>query len=641
MKKIFFLLIVPVLLLACTNQSAKKEIEQYTIEQFMTNISVSGSSFSPDESKIMFSSNESGIYNAYEIGLEGGTATQLTKREESTYTVGYFPNDDRVLISSDKGGNEIYHLYVREINGTITDIIPYENARASFAGWSHDLKSFFIQMNNRDPKFMDLYEVDIETLEPKLIYENKDGYFVGSISNDKNMIALTKPVTRSYAKMFLYNKETDELTKLKDIEETVFRPLEFSLDSKYLYYLSDENSEFTYLLSMNLETQESETVFAADWDVMYAYHSYNERYRVIGINQDAQTVVKVFDMKSGMEVAFPDFPGMNISSVNIAKSENLMAFYVASSRTPRNLYVYNFENGDSKKLTKTLNKEINPDDLVESKVVRYKSFDDLEIPAILYKPVNASAKNKVPALVWVHGGPGGQSRVGYRASIQYFVNHGYAIIAVNNRGSSGYGKTFYALDDRKHGDHDLKDCIYAKNYLAETGWVNTEKIGIIGGSYGGYMTAAALTFTPDEFVVGVNIFGVTNWLRTLKSIPSWWEAQRKALYKELGDPSVDSAYLYKISPLFHAKNITKPFMVLQGANDPRVLKVESDEIVESAKANGVPVEYVVFDDEGHGFRKKENEIEAYGKILKFLDQYLKGDDIEDILISTNLDKIVK
>ncbi|MBI9054005.1 MAG: S9 family peptidase [Bacteroidales bacterium] len=632
MKRILFLLIVPFLLFACTNQSVKKEIEQYTIEQFMNNISVSGSSFSPNESKIIFSSNKSGIYNTYEIGLEGDTATQLTKRKESTYTIGYFPNDDRVLISSDKGGNEIYHLYIRETDGTINDIIPYENARASFAGWSHDLKSFFIQMNNRDPKYMDLYEVDIETLEPKLIYENKDGYFVGTISNDKNLITLTKPVTRSYTKMFLYNRETEELTKLKDIEETVFRPLEFSLDSKYLYYLTDENSEFTYLLSMNLETQESETVYQTDWDVMYAYHSHNEKYRVVGINQDAQTVVKVFDMKSGMEVAFPDFPGMNISSVNIARSENLMAFYVASSRTPRNLYVYNFENGDSKKLTNTLNKEINPNDLVESVVVRYKSFDDLEIPAILYKPINASAKNKVPALVWVHGGPGGQSRVGYRASIQYFVNHGYAIIAVNNRGSSGYGKTFYALDDRKHGDHDLKDCIYAKNYLAETGWVDTEKIGIIGGSYGGYMTAAALTFTPDEFVVGVNIFGVTNWLRTLKSIPSWWEAQRKALYKELGDPSVDSAYLYKISPLFHAENITKPFMVLQGANDPRVLKVESDEIVESAKANGVPVEYVVFDDEGHGFRKKENEIEAYGRILKFLDQYLKGDDIEDVLI---------
>jgi dipeptidyl aminopeptidase/acylaminoacyl peptidase len=182
------------------------------------------------------------------------------------------------------------------------------------------------------------------------------------------------------------------------------------------------------------------------------------------------------------------------------------------------------------------------------------------------------------------------------------------------------------MDDRKHGQADLKDCIYAKDYLASTNWTDTSKIGIIGGSYGGYMVAAALTFEPYAFDVGVDIFGVTNWLRTLRSIPPWWEAQRKALYKELGNPEKDSTYLKEISPLFHAENIRKPLMVLQGANDPRVLKAESDEIVEEARKNDVPVEYVVFEDEGHGFRKKENEKEAYKKILKFLDQYLKGEE---------------
>ena len=153
-----------------------------------------------------------------------------------------------------------------------------------------------------------------------------------------------------------------------------------------------------------------------------------------------------------------------------------------------------------------------------------------------------------------------------------------------------------------------------------------EKVGIIGGSYGGYMTMAALTFEPEAFEVGVNIFGVTNWLRTLKSIPPYWESFRKALYDEMGDPTTaDSVRLYEISPLFHTENVTKPLMVLQGANDVRVLQVESDEIVEGVKSNGVPVEYVIFDDEGHGFRKKENEIKGYGQIKEFLDQYLKGE----------------
>ncbi len=629
MKKLFLVIVVISFIAACQNQTVKKEVVQYSIEQFMNNINVFGSSFTSDESKILYSSNESGVYNVFEIDLKGSSKKQLTNREESTFIVSCFPKDDRILITSDQGGNEIYHIYLREIDGTLKDIAPFENARVSFAGWSQDLKSFFIQSNKRNPSFMDLYEVNIETLEPELIFENDQGFSISSISADKTLIALSKTITRSYNQMLLFNRTTKELTTLKDVEETTYNPTEFSLDGKYLYYLTDNDNEFTYVERMNLEDKETELIYKADWDVMYAYHSFNEKYRVIGINQDAQTIIKVINLESGEEIHFPDFAGQDITSVNISRSENIMSFYVASSKTPKNLYSYQFENGEYYKLTNSLNSEINPDYLVEGEVVRYQSFDGLEIPAILYKPQQASKRSKVPALVWVHGGPGGQSRIGYFAAIQYLVNHGYAIIAVNNRGSSGYGKTFYALDDRKHGDHDLKDCIYAKNYLAEYNWVDNNKIGIIGGSYGGYMVAAALTFAPEEFDVGVNLFGVTNWLRTLKSIPSWWEAERKALYKELGDPEVDSVYLREISPLFHAENIQKPLMVLQGANDPRVLKAESDEIVDAAKANGVPVEYVVFDDEGHGFRKKENEIVAYGKILTFLDEYLKGEKTQE------------
>lgn len=181
------------------------------------------------------------------------------------------------------------------------------------------------------------------------------------------------------------------------------------------------------------------------------------------------------------------------------------------------------------------------------------------------------------------------------------------------------------MDDQNHGEADLMDCIKAKDFLAGFDYIDTTKIGIIGGSYGGYMTMAALTLQPEAFDVGVNIFGVTNWLRTLKSIPPYWESFREALYAEMGNPfTEDSIRLRKISPLFNAENIVKPLMVLQGANDPRVLQVESDEIVEAARANGTPVEYVLFEDEGHGFLKKENQIEGYSQILDFLDQYLAG-----------------
>lgn len=626
MKKYTILLIVLIFFIGCKKEEPSKEVEKYTIDQFMDNISIRGSSFSPDEKKILFTSNESGVYNAYEVSIEGGEPKQLTKREETTYAISYFPEDERILMMSDQGGNEIYHIYLRDKEGNIKDITPYENARSSFSGWSHDRKSFFLSSNKRNSKYMDYYEVSLDDMKPEMIFENNKGYGLGAISNDKKWMAFSKTITRSNNNMYLYNKETRNMELLSEHEgDVLYSPVDFSADNKYLYYLTDQDSEFKYLSKLNLETRESEKVFETNWDVMYASHSYNEKYRVIGINKDAQTVLKVFNLEEGKEMDFPDFEGKNITSVNFSESEEFMAFYVSTSRTPGNLYVYNIEKGEYKKLSSSLNKEIDPDNLVKGEVVRYESFDGVEIPAILYKPHQASKENKVPALVWVHGGPGGQSRIGYRASIQYLVNHGYAVIAVNNRGSSGYGKTFYAMDDRKHGQDDLKDCIYAKDYLATTNWADTSKVGIIGGSYGGYMVVAALAFEPYAFEVGVDIFGVTNWLRTLRSIPPWWEAQRKALYKELGNPEKDSAYLKEISPLFHAENIQRPLMVLQGANDPRVLKAESDEIVEAAKENDVPVEYVVFEDEGHGFRKKDNEKEAYKKILKFLDEYLKGD----------------
>lgn len=620
-----FILLTGLLMLSSCKEEIKT-VKKYSIDQFYKNESISGGGFSPDESKLLITSNKSGIYNLYSIDISNGEQVQLTEsKTESIFPISYFPNDERILYSADQGGNEINHIYLRNTDGSITDLSPDPNAKAQFFGWARDNNSFFYASNKRDPRFFDLYEMDINEFKSSLIYKNDDNKNPGAISEDKSLLALVKTHTRSNSDIYLYKVKTKEELRITEHSgEATFSPAFFSLNNKYLYYTTDLNNEFTYLKRYDIDKGTHEEVFKPNWDIQYAFDSYNETYRVIGVNEDARTKLYVFNNETDEKIELPTLDKGNISSAGFSKSEKLMRLYVTSAKSTGDLYVYNIENQDLKQLTNTMNPEINADDLVDAEVVRYPSFDGMEIPAILYKPHIASKRNKVPALVWVHGGPGGQSRVGYFSLIQYLVNHGYAIIAVNNRGSSGYGKSFYAADDKKHGEADLQDCIYAKNFLKETGWVDMEKVGIIGGSYGGYMVMAALAFTPEEFDVGVNIFGVTNWLRTLKSIPPWWEAAREGLYKELGDPfTQDSVRLYKISPLFHAANVTKPLMVLQGANDPRVLQVESDEIVEAVKNNGVPVEYVLFPDEGHGFRKKTNEIEGYGKILTFLDKYLK------------------
>jgi dipeptidyl aminopeptidase/acylaminoacyl peptidase len=599
--------------------------KQYTIEQFLDTTSIGGASFSADESRVLFSSNKTGIWNIYSMPIAGGEWTQVTNSTtDSTYSVGYFPHDDRILLTRDQGGNELNHLYVRTPDGQERDLTPGEKLKASFAGWAHDGSAFFVSSNERDPKFFDIYRYDAKTYARTLFFQNDGGYIPGDISDDQRWIALVKPNTTADSDIYLWDAQTKSAKHLSPHKgDAQYSPSAFDPASKYLYYLTNDGAEFTRVRRYSLSDGGHEDVEKADWDIMVTGFSHKGKYRVTAVNEDGRTVVHVVEHATGKPVPLPALPSGNVSGLQIARSESKLALLLNSDRSPNDLYVLQV-GGKAARLTSALNEAIDPADLVESEVVRFKARDGMTIPNILYKPHQASATNKAPALVWVHGGPGGQTTPGYSSVIQYLVNHGYVVLGINNRGSSGYGKTFFAADDRRHGREPLWDCVDAKQYLSTLPYVDPERIGIIGGSYGGYMVLAALAFQPDVFDVGVDIFGVSNWVRTLESMPTWWEAQRKALFAEIGDLDKDAQMLREISPVFHADKIRKPLLVLQGANDPRVIKAESDDIVAAVKKNGVPVEYIVFPDEGHGFSKKKNQIEGYGAVLRFLDRHLKG-----------------
>jgi dipeptidyl aminopeptidase/acylaminoacyl peptidase len=603
-------------------------VKKYTAAQFLATTNFTGASFSADEKRIMFSSNESGIFNAYSIPVTGGKAEPLTKSaNDTTFAVAYFPNDDRIIYTRDNGGDENNKLYVRELDGKETALTPGGKFRAMFMGFNRNDNVFYIGSNERDPKFFDIFKVDVKTYARTMLFKNESGLQPATISDDEKWIAFNKPNTTNDSDIFLHDVVKGTTTRITPHEGNIaFDAETFDPQSKKLYLMSDEKSEFRYIRTYDLATDKFADHERANWDISYTYFSKDGRYRVTGINEDGSTVIRVVEVgKDGKEtpIALPKLPGGEIRNVVFSKNSTRMAFYLNGDRSPSNLFVYDFKTKKATQLTQALSKEINPNDLVEASVVRFKSFDGMVIPNIYYKPKGASAKNKVPAIIWVHGGPGGQTRRGYSAQIQHLVNHGYAVLGINNRGSSGYGKTFFAADDRKHGREPLWDCIEAKTWLASQDYIDHERIAIMGGSYGGYMVASALAFRPEAFKVGVNIFGVTNWIRTLESIPPYWESQRKALYEEIGDPVKDRDFLMATSPLFHAKEIRKPMIVIQGANDPRVIKPESDDIVEAVKKNGVPVDYVVFDDEGHGFSKKKNTLVAYERILAFLDKHLK------------------
>jgi dipeptidyl aminopeptidase/acylaminoacyl peptidase len=605
-----------------TSPAATAPVPRYSIEQLMANLRLQGVSIAPDGRKAAFSSNASGIANVYEVPIEGGAPRALTTSTvDGQILVRYFPQDERILVSADQGGNELRHLFVRERDGSIKDLTPGAGHQSNFCGFARDEQSFFVCTNERDKRFFDVYEYSARDYQRSLLFENRGGYAIGAVSRDKRFIALEKSHTRANVDIVVYDRTT-RLEKIVTPGETLetARVFEFTPDGQILA-ASDRDGEFATLIKLDPATGRRTTLLNTNWDVTNAEFSPDDRYLLVAINADAKTEVRILDAATLAPVTLPKVPAGDLTSVTFSRDAKQIAFMVASSRVPGSLWTASL-GGNARELVSALNPSIDARHLVEGEIARFASYDGLEIPGVMYWPHGASATNKVPAVVWVHGGPGGQSRLNYSPFLQFLANRGYAVYAINNRGSAGYGKTFYAADDRKHGEADLDDVVASKKMLIASGRIDPERIAIAGGSYGGYMTLAALAFRPKEFRVGINIYGVANWVRTLESIPPWWESQRKALYEELGDPAKDRARLERISPLFHAKNIEQPLIVLQGANDPRVLQRESDEIVAAVKANGVPVEYVVFPDEGHGFTKRENEIRAYEAALQFLETHM-------------------
>ncbi len=614
-----------------TNATASAEaIKTYSAEQFYSSTAFGlGSSgayvFSADGEYVLVNSDESGVFNAYLLPVAGGEPIALTDSDTNAiFASTFFPNDKRVIYGSDEGGNELNHVYLREVDGTVRDLTPGEGHTASFAGWSGDSETFYVSSNERNPQAFDIYAYSAEDYSRELLFENPGNFFPAGISDDGRWMVLSKANSSADSDLFLVDLEGDMTPQLITEHEgnISYGSYGFTPDSSKLIYATNEYGEFNQAWTYDLATGETAPYLEADWDVSFVSFSPSGRYRVSGVNADAKTVLTLLDQTTGDEVALTGVPDGNLGSIRFSEDESRIAFTVSSDTSPSDIYVADLASGQARRLTSALNPAIDESDLVTASIARFDSYDGVEVPGVLYRPHGANADSPAPAIVWVHGGPGGQSRRGYNPAIQHLVNHGYAVYAINNRGSSGYGKTFFHMDDKRHGEADLGDVVASKDFLQGMDWIADDRIAILGGSYGGYMVAAALAFEPEVFDAGVNIFGVTNWVRTLKSIPAWWGANRDALYDELGDPATDEERLRAISPLFHASNIVKPLLVVQGANDPRVLQVESDELVEAVRANDVPVEYVLFEDEGHGFRNKSNRIEASQAYLDFLNEHI-------------------
>ena len=380
--------------------SEPDDLKQYSIEQFLKTTSYNGSSFSPDHKKLLISSDETGVFNAYSINIADGSKKQLTTSDvDSIFVIDYFPNDERFLYTADQGGNELNHVYVQLEDGSTKDLTPGEKLKANFAGWAYDRKSFYIGTNERNPKYFDLYEYEVDDFSRKMIFQNEEGYFPGSISRDGKWIALSKIDTRDNSDIFLFNRE-DQSTKCITTHEGDINhgASSFSPDSQSLLFTTDKDSEFNYLMKYELATGNVSEVARVDWDINGGFYSYGGKYFGYSINEDGKTKYRFFEAATNKPVDLPEVEGGSLAGINISDDEKHISMYVSSGRMPRDLFYYSWDMEKPKQLTRSLNKEINPDHLVNGKVVRFNSFDGTVIPGILYTPQNASAENKAPSI---------------------------------------------------------------------------------------------------------------------------------------------------------------------------------------------------------------------------------------------------
>ena len=602
------------------------------IHRLLNPVRASNLLFARDAKSLIISSNISGFFNAYRASCAGGLSQLTFSKDQHLRPIAAFPRDDRILMTRDPGSCEKTQLFILLPNGEEQLLQRDPDVKVSFLGFISGSNSFYCLSNQRIPTVFDLYLVNADSAKWNLIYCNDGDALPCSVSKNSKFLALMKIKTSNDAEVILYDFERSRLIELGNSSpQSYCRFASFDPSSTYLYYLTDANSEWIYVVEVDIRTGQRKVIEQREFSILQHKFSPAAKYRVIFYDQDGGTQVKIFDRQKNRSLKLIGDDDCSVSAITFSPDDSAVAYFSENNTEPVALYLHTFENDRTRQIRlPTVSGQVSPgtkrlsSECIVAESVNYKSFDGLRIPSFLWHPrITLKNRDKFPALIWIHGGPGGQIRKGYNSRIQLLVRAGYVVLACNYRGSFGYGRSFFEADIGNHGDESLWDIVYAKYFLCSLPFVNETRIGIIGSSFGGYMVLAALAFHPDEFSAGIDICGVSDWPCMLETLPVHWSGlQQKSLYQKIGHPERDRDKLRRISPLFHAERISSPLLVLHGAKDPRVPKIQSDRMVEAVKRNGGLVEYLVFPDEAHGLRQPANVAKAYNAILDFLDRYL-------------------
>lgn len=596
---------------------------RFDFRQYLNIRSANCPTFSPDGAYVSFLMNTTGVPQVWRISLEGGWPEQLTFYNEEVSFCRYAPVGDRLIFGMDQGGNERVQFHMLQDQGThMEPLTDKSEVIHSFGDWSADGRRITFSSNERHAEFFDVYVMHVESKETQRILQHDGTNYSCCFTPDGKEVLIRRANTNLDRDLYLVDVKSglvDHLTPHQG--EAEYSSEEFSPDGRQLYFASNENREFTSLVTMDLASREARILAKPNWDIFPAVLSDDGKRIAFVTNVESYSELRILDLVKSSLKLVKGIPSGVIEGLTWSPNGKLLAFTFNSSTFNQDIWMYSLNKDRVEQLTFCGRAGVPRSSFVEPNLIHYKTFDQRDIPGFMYMPEDAKAESKVPVVVYVHGGPESQTRPSFNQVIQYLVNNGYAVFAPNVRGSTGYGKTYVHLDDvRKRLDsvHDLK---YAVEWLARSGSVDPKKIAVMGGSYGGFMVLSAVTHYPELWAAGVDLYGIANFQTFFESTGPW---RRKLRAAEYGDPERDADFLREISPIHHVDRVVAPLMFVQGTNDPRVPQSETDQMIAALKAKGVPVTYVLFNDEGHGIVKLKNRIVAYETIVKFLDQHLKS-----------------
>lgn len=606
----------------------KSQVPLIPLKDFFRNAEKRGYQISPDGNYLSFMQPVKSRMNVFVQKIGEEKATQVTFATERDIAGYFWKGDNRIIYTQDSKGDENFRLFAVDKDGkNQKDLTPFEKVRAGVVDDLEEIADeMLIQMNKENPQVFDVYRINVNTGEMKIIGQNPGNITGWQTDHDgKLRIAITTDGVNSSV-LYRDNEQQEFKTLLTTTFKENFSPLFFTFDNKNLYVSSnigrDKSAIVEYDITGNKEIK-----------VLYE----NPDYDVDGLNYSKKRKVITFASYIGWKQEYHFFdnqaketfefltgklPGKQIYVSGANKNEDKFLIRTYSDKSLGSFYFYDANKKDLKKLA-DVSPWLNEEFLSDQKPITYKTRDGLTIHGYLTLPKGVEPKN-LPVVVNPHGGPWARDGWGFNPEVQFLANRGYAVLQMNFRGSTGYGREFWEKSFKQWGKTMQNDISDGVKWLIDQGIADPKRVGIYGGSYGGYATLAGLTFSPELYACGVDYVGVSNLFTFQKSIPPYWEPYKEMLYEMVGHPEKDSLLLYDASPVFHVDRIKAPLFIAQGLHDPRVNKNESDQMVEALKKKGIDVPYMVKDNEGHGFRNEENRFDFYGAMEQFFFKYLGG-----------------